>query len=578
MSYDLIVRGGHLADGRGGPTVETDVAVRDGRIAAIGRHLPGKATEEIDARGRLVTPGFVDIHTHYDGQALWDRHLWPSSLHGVTTAVMGNCGVGFAPVRPADRDRLVELMEGVEDIPGAALHEGLDWRWESFASYLDALAEQPRDIDIAAQLPHGALRVYVMGERALRLEAATEADATQMRALSAEAVRAGAIGFSTSRSMNHRSATGDPTPGLRASEAELTAIAMGLADANAGVLQFISDFDTPSLEEEFAMLCRVMSQSGRPLSFSLAQRHTVPGNWRRLLDLTAQAAKQGLPIKAQVAPRPIGVLLSLQGSRNPFSLCPSYQAIAAQPLAEKVRLLRDPVLKTQLLREIEEPDDDPLAPRLMAFERMYPFGNPPDYEPPPERSIAEMARRQGREAAELAYELMLADEGRSFLFAPFANYADGNLDVCRDMLADPHTVVGLGDGGAHVSIISDGSFPTHLLTHWGRDRPTGRFDIGWLVKRQTADTAAAVGLKDRGVVAPGYRADLNVIDLDRLAMTMPSMTHDLPAGGHRLVQGARGYDATIVAGQVTYRDGAPTGVLPGRLVRGGGTAPSAKGH
>jgi N-acyl-D-aspartate/D-glutamate deacylase len=572
MPFDLVIRGAELADGDGGPLRPADVAVAGGRIVEVGK-VSGRGREEIDARGRLVTPGFVDIHTHYDGQATWDSRLQPSSWHGVTTAVMGNCGVGFAPVRPQHRERLVELMEGVEDIPGAALHEGLSWQWHSFGDYLDELDRRPRDIDVAAQLPHGALRVYVMGERGARLEAATDDDLRQMRQLSAEAVRAGAIGFSSSRSVNHRSITGDPTPSLRASEAELRAIALGLRDAGRGVLQFISDFNVPSLDEEFAMLTRLVQESGRPMSFSLAQRHSAPEGWRKLLALVDDAQARGLPIVAQVAPRPIGVLLGLQGSRNPFSGCASYLAIAALPLAERVGLLRQPALRAALLAELQQAGDsqtphDPLIPRLSAFDRIYDFGDPPDYEPPPERAVTAIAQRRGQSAAETAYDLMLGDEGRAFLFAPFANYADGQLDACHQMLAHPHTVPGLGDGGAHVSIISDGSFPTYLLTHWGRDRAHGRFDIGWLVKRQTSDTARAVGLLDRGRVAPGYRADLNVIDFEHLRIAAPVMAADLPAGGRRLLQRAQGYDVTLVAGVPTYRHGEATGALPGRLVRG----------
>ena len=569
MLYDLVIRGGKLADGDGGPLRSADVAVSEGRIVAVGT-VAGRGRDEIDARGKLVTPGFVDLHTHYDGQATWDSRQQPSSWHGVTTAVMGNCGVGFAPVRPQHRNRLIELMEGVEDIPGAALHEGLSWQWESFGAYLDTLDQRPHDIDIAAQLPHGALRVYVMGERGARLEAATADDLQQMRQLSAEAVRAGAIGFSSSRSVNHRSISGEPTPSLRASEDELMAIALGLQDAGRGVLQFISDFNTPSLDAEFAMLTRLVAASGRPLSFSLAQRHSAPEHWRRLLALTAAANDQGLPIVAQVAPRPIGVLLGLQGSRNPFSGCPSYQAIAALSLDQRVTLLRQPGLRARLLDEVQylPSHRDPLVPRLTAFDRIYSFGDPPDYEPPADKAVTAIAQRLGVSPAEAALDLMLADNGRAFLFAPFANYADGHLDACHDMLAHPNTVPGLGDGGAHVSIISDASFPTYLLSHWGRDRARGRFDIGWLVKRQTADTARAVGLLDRGRVAPGYKADLNVIDLAALQCAVPVMASDLPAGGRRLLQRATGFDATIVSGLPVYRHGEATGALPGRLVRG----------
>ena len=567
-SFDLVIRGGEVADGLGGALISADVAIRDGLIVEVGQ-LTGSGKQEIDARGLLVTPGFVDIHTHYDGQVMWDSQLAPSSWHGVTTAVMGNCGVGFAPVRTRDHERLIELMEGVEDIPGAALHEGLGWGWESFADYLDAVERRPHDIDVCAQLPHGALRVYVMGERAARLEAATPDDIAQMRSLAAEAMRAGALGFSTSRSMNHRSIKGDPIPSLRATRDELMGIALGLRDAGRGVLQFISDFNAPSLEVEFAMLRELVEVSGRPMSISLAQRHSSSRGWRKLLDLVGDAVAAGLTMRAQVAPRPIGVLFGLQGSRNPFSACPSFKAeVAALPLAGKVERLRDPLLRARLLVEIEALQGDSMGLRLTAFDRIFPFGDPPDYEPAASSSLAAQAVSRGVSAAELAYDLLLEDEGRAFLFAPFANYADYNLDACREMLDDPNTVVGLGDGGAHVSIISDGSFPTYLLTHWGRDRPQGRFDLAWLVKRQTSDTARAVGLLDRGVIAPGMKADLNVIDMAKLGLSAPVMSADLPAGGKRLLQRASGYVATVVSGVPVYRDGQATGALPGRLVRG----------
>jgi N-acyl-D-aspartate/D-glutamate deacylase len=561
--HDLLVRGGRIADGLGSPLFEADVAVRDGRIVAVGRDL-GPAREELDAAGAVVAPGFVDIHTHYDGQAVWDSTLASSSWHGVTTAVMGNCGVGFAPVRIPDRDRLIELMEGVEDIPGVALHEGLDWDWESFADYLKALERRPHDMDLCAQLPHGALRVYVMGERAARLEMATPDDVARMRELAAEAMRAGALGFSTSRSINHRTIKGDPTPSLRASEAELTGIAMGLADAGRGVLQLLSDFDTPSLEEEFAMLRRVVEKSGRPLSFTVAQKHDDPEGWRKLLQLVAQAVKDGLPIRGQVAPRPIGMLLGLQASLNPFSGSPMVREIADKSLAERVAIMRDPAFKASVLEHLGRTTRKRLDLKLL-----FPFGDPPNYAPDPSTSIAAQAERTGRSPDDLAYELILQDEGRAFLYTPFANYRHGNLDACREMMEDPNTVIGLGDGGAHVGMISDASFPTFLMTHWSREcgRSDG-FDLSWLIKRQTSDTARTVGLLDRGVIAPGMKADLNVIDVAKLALPAPRMTFDLPAGGKRLLQKAEGYRATVLSGVVTYRAGEATGALPGRLVRG----------
>jgi N-acyl-D-aspartate/D-glutamate deacylase len=571
--YELVIRGGTLADGTGAALRDADIAIKDGRIAAVGS-FSGAGDEEIDARGQLVTPGFVDIHTHYDGQATWDHQIAPSSWHGVTTAVMGNCGVGFAPVRPQDHNRLIELMEGVEDIPGAALHEGLRWNWQSFPDYLEALAARSFDIDICAQLPHGALRVFVMGERGARLEPATPEDIAEMRDLTAAAMRAGAIGFSTSRTINHRTVTGDPTPSLRASEAELRGIAMGIRDAGSGVIEMISDFDTPGVEEEFGMIRRIMEASGRPLSLSLAQAHGGPEKWRDLLALIEGAADDGLPIRAQVAPRPIGVLYGLQASLNPFSALIAYREIADRPHGERLAAMRDPVFRSRLLAEAAAENGSGPSRRLMAFDRMFALGDMPDYEPPQANSIASIAQREGRPPEEVAYEGMLQDDGKAFLFAPFANYAHFNLDACGEMIASRHTVMGLGDGGAHVGLISDASYPTYLLSHWGRDRAHGRFDLAWLVKRQTADTAQAVGLLDRGVIAPGMKADVNVIDFDRLSVAAPEMAFDLPAGGKRLLQRANGYTATIASGAVIYREGVPTGALPGRLVRGPQAAPA----
>ena len=567
MDYDLIVRGGNIADGKGGALYEGDVAVTNGKISAVGE-VSGKGAEEIDAKGKLVTPGFVDIHTHYDGQATWDTRLAPSSWHGVTTVVMGNCGVGFAPVHTGDHARLIELMEGVEDIPGVALHEGLKWNWESFGDYLDALEQVPHDIDVCAQLAHGALRVYVMGERGAAIEPANETDIAKMRHLTKEAMEAGAIGFTTSRTILHKSVKGEPTPGLRAEEAELMGIAMGIADAGRGVMELISDFDSPDPLTEFAMLRRLVERSGRPLSLSLAQAGSSPDGWRGLLGLIEQASKDGLAIRGQVAPRPIGLLLGLQGTINPFIAHETFAQIKDKPLADKVRIMRDPSFRARMLAETEARTTHPLARRVMAFDRIFLLGDPPNYEPPKETSLAAQAARGNREAQDIAYDMLLEDDGRAFLFLPFANYTDFNLDACHDMIAHPNTVQGLGDGGAHVGIISDASFATYLLPHWGRDRATGKFDLGYLVKRQTADTARAVGLMDRGVIAPGKKGDLNVIDFDRLQVRRPVMAFDLPAGGKRLLQGAHGYDATIVSGQVAYRNGEATNVLAGKLVRG----------
>lgn len=569
-TIDLVIRGATVADGLGNPLVQADVAVHAGRIAAVGT-VTDRGREEIDAGGLLLTPGFVDIHTHYDGQAVWDQRFAPSSWHGVTTAVMGNCGVGFAPVRIQDRERLIELMEGVEDIPGVALHEGLDWAWESFADYLDALERRPHDIDFCAQLPHAALRVYVMGERASRLEMATSEDMARMRTLAAEAMRAGAIGFSTSRSINHKSVKGDPTPSLRAAEEELTQIALGVRDAGSGVLQMISDFDGQDVDAEFALMQRLAQVSGRPLSFSLMQKHKNPQGWRRVLALTADANRAGVAMTAQVAPRGVGILLGLQASRNVFSECPSYQAIAELPFDERVRRMRDPALRTRLLHEIHAFASTPLGQRLVEFTNIFRFGNPPDYNPGPDASVAAIAGRAGRPPAEVAYDLMLAEDGHAMLYSPFANYAERNLEACGEMLADPHTVVGLGDGGAHVGLVNDASFQTFVLSYW---RGSDRFTLPQLVRRMTRDTASTAGLLDRGVVAPGMTADLNLIDLERLGMALPHPQFDLPAGSRRLMQRASGYVATLVSGVVVYREGQATGALPGRLVRGPQPAPA----
>jgi len=561
MAHDLVIRGGLVVDGLGGEPRQGDVAVDGGTIAAVGS-VRARGTAEIDATGLLVTPGFVDIHTHYDGQATWDSSVAPSSWHGVTTAVMGNCGVGFAPVRPDAHAQLISLMEGVEDIPGAVLDEGIDWTWESFGQYLGAVERRPHEIDLCAQLPHGALRLYVMGERAARLEEATEADAVAMRQLARQAMEAGAIGFTTSRTLNHRTASGDPTPSLRATAHELEMIVQGVADAGHGVVELISDF-WPDPEAEFALIRNLVALTGRPLSVSLAQNHQRPEAWRDLLDRIEAAAASGLPLRAQVAPRPIGLLLGLQSSFHPFTGHPSYRAIAGLPLAEQVRALRDPTLRRTLLSEAR-----PRGRGIIDYGRMFPLGDVPDYEPAPESSLESMAEARGMEPTELALDLMLEDEGRNFLFAPFSNYADCNLNACGEMMAHPDTVFGLGDGGAHVGIISDASFPTYALSHWARDRAHDRVGVGWMVEQLTSRTARTVGLWDRGAVRVGLRADLNVIDFDRLRCERPTMAYDLPAGGKRLLQRARGYAATIVNGELIARHGEPTGALPGRLVRG----------
>ena len=569
-TYDLVIRGGLLVDGTGAAAREADVAIRGGRIEAVGRIAEG-GEEELDARGKLVTPGFVDVHTHYDGQATWEERLQPSSLHGVTTVVMGNCGVGFAPCRPRDHERLIRLMEGVEDIPFPVLSSGLPWTWEHFPEYLERLSERRFDVDVGAQLPHAALRVYVMGERGANREPATEADIAEMAVITRRAIEAGALGFSTSRTLNHRTSDGQPTPTLRASEAELTGIAMAMASADGGrglgVLQVVSDF--AEAEQEFAIMRRVVERSRRPLSFSLTQHARAPERWSHLLDKLHAAVGDGLPMRAQVCGRPVGILLGFELTMQPFSAHPSYRTIARLPLAERIARLRDPDFRKRLLAEQTTAEQGFIAGLPRHWHSVYLMGEQPDYEPPPEHSVAALAAARGLDPYALALDHMLGRDGRAMLYLPFLNYADGSLAPSLAMLEHPDTILGLSDGGAHVGMICDGSFPTSNITHWTRDRTRGpKLPLEQMVHMQTQRTAEALGLFDRGRVAPGQRADLNVIDYAALGLFAPEVRYDLPAGGRRLMQRARGYEATIVAGEITYRDGQATGALPGRLVRG----------
>lgn len=559
MPFDLVIRCGTVIDGTGAAPRTADVAITGDCIVDVGS-VGAKGLREIDADGALVTPGFVDIHTHYDGQATWDERLQPSSGHGVTTVVSGNCGVGFAPVRPDDRETLVELMEGVEDLPGTVLHEGLSWEWETIADYLDALDRRHYDIDIAAQVCHGPVRLYVMGQRGADREPASPEEIAEMGRLAADGIRAGALGFTTSRTLNHRTSRGEPTPTLTAAREELVGIARAIGETGQGVLQVVSDFADSDVEGE--TLLEMMRESGRPLSISLLQ--AAPGlGYRSRLDLLDAARTEGLAMRAQVAARAVGILLGLQGSINPLSRMPSYQAVADLPLADQARILSGTECRRRLGAEVREK-------RLpFPIERIFELTDPPDYEPQPDASIAARAHRAGLDAHDLYIDLLLGEEGRALLYLPFLNYFDGNLDAAAEMIAHPHTVPGLSDGGAHVGTICDASFPTSLLTHWGRDRRQGMtFALPFLVQRQCRATAEAVGLLDRGLLAPGYKADLNVIDFENLTLGQPRMVHDLPAGGKRLVQGAQGYLHTIVSGVETYSDGQPTGSLPGRLVRG----------
>ncbi len=564
-AHDLIIRGGTVIDGTGSPARTADVAITGGIVTEVGR-VGGTANQELDADGLLVTPGLVDIHVHYDGQATWDTRLIPSAWHGVTTVVAGNCGVGFAPVRPADHDRLIQLMEGVEDIPGAALHEGLPWTWQSFPEFLDALDGRPYDVDIATHVPHGALRLNVMGERGAQREMATPADIEAMATLAREAVEAGAIGFSTSRTRNHRSSNGELTPTLTADADELLGIARAVGATGRGVLQVVSDFD--DVDAEFALFRAMAETSGRPLSFSLAG--VVEANWRRQLELLEQANAEGVTMRGQAAARAIGILLGLQCTLHPLLNNPVWKEISSLPVREQASVMADPAFKERVLAAARAGRNSAMS----GYDRMYELDDPPDYEPAASTSVHARAARDGRDPLDYAYDLLIRDEGRTFLYVPIINWFDGKLDAVGEMLAHEHTVPGLSDGGAHVGTICDASFPTTFLSYWGRDRKEGRMDLPYLVRQHTKDTAETVGLLDRGVLAPGYRADVNLIDFTTLRPRRPEMRHDLPAGGKRLLQRADGYVATIVKGEMTYRNGEPTEALPGRLLRGGTRAPS----
>src|SRR4051794_5659799 len=528
--HELVIRGGTVVDGTGEPARTADVAVAAGVVTEVGR-VDGRGAREIAADGLLVTPGFVDIHTHYDGQASWGERMIPSAWHGVTTVVSGNCGVGFAPVRPADHDRLIELMEGVEDIPGTVLHEGLRWNWQSFPEFMDALDTRRFDVDVAVQVPHGALRLHVMGERGARREDATPADIDAMAALARDAIDQGALGFTTSRTLNHRTSRGELTPTLTASADELVGIAREIGASGRGVLQVVSDF--ADVDEEFALFRRMAEESGRPLSFSLVQ--TRGDAWRRQLDLLTEATASGVAMRAQVAPRAVGLLLGLQCTLHPLLTNAVYREVADLPIDERVAALAQPGFRARVLdAHAAAGPGSALGGRLLhAFGRMFELGDPPDYEPDPATSIAARAERSGRDPLDLAYDLLLADGGRAMLYLPRPNWADGNLDAAGEMLAPPDTVVGLGDGGAHVGTICDASFPPTLLTWGGRDRPHGRLDLPLLVRRHTAAPAAAVGLLDRGILAAGHRAHVNVIDFQRLTARRPEMVLDLPAGRER---------------------------------------------
>ena len=573
-NFDLVIRGGTVVDGSGGPARTADVGIDGGIVTDVGHGL-GRGRREVRADGAVVTPGFVDIHTHYDGQASWDERLLPSSWHGVTTVVMGNCGVGFAPATAGHRQRLIDLMEGIEDIPGTALHAGLSWDWESFDDYLCSLAARPHDIDFATQVPHAALRVHVMGDRALAGEWASPDDVAAMARLARSGVEAGALGFTTSRTLNHRSVTGELTPTYDTDVAELAGIAAELGAAGQGVLQLVADFLDPAADLD--VILEMARASGRPVSVSLVQFPLRPGAYREVLSRLAAASEEGLVVRAQVAARAIGLLMGLQCTLHPFMTNPVWGDIGGLPVTEQARVMRDPGFKAAVLAaQTDARNRNLIGGRLIhKYDLMYELTDPPTYEPDPRDSIAARAARDGRTGEDLVYDIITGDDGQAMVYVMSANYVSGNLDAVHEMLAHPCTLPGLSDGGAHVGTISDGSFPTTLLAHWARDRRRGRFPVEYIVQQQARDTAWAVGLDDRGVLAPGYRADVNVIDLDRLRLRRPEMHFDLPGGGRRLLQRAEGYLHTFVRGQETYAGGEPTEALPGRLIRGARPAPAS---
>ena len=571
--HDIVIRGGTIVDGTGAPASNGDVAIDGDRIVQVGgRAGPGK--REVKADGRLVTPGWVDVHTHYDGQATWDPVLAPSSWHGATTIVFGNCGVGFAPVRREHQTALIEMMEGVEDIPGITLTEGLKWDWESFPEYLDALARLPRTIDVAAQVAHHPLRVYAMGERAINHELAAAEDIELMARLTEEALKAGAVGFTTSRTDQHKTLAGDLVPGRYAEHDELIAIGRAMGRAGRGTFGFLSDFEDEAAEWKWVR--QVARESGRPVWFLLTDRSYDPQRWRRLMDGVRAGRAENLPLYAQVAGRPVGLTLGLNTSLNPFGLREGYAEVAKLPPSEMLAKLRTPELRRLILSQEASPRLLEVLPPLSRqiatrWDRMYPLGDQPDYEPPPERSIAALAEKAGVTPQEYCYDYLTGGDGGRMVYFPVTNYVHGDLEVVREMIEDPHTVLGLSDGGAHCGVICDASLNTSMLAHWVRDRSRGRrLPLEFTVQQMTSGTADFYGFKDRGRLQPGKKADVNVIDFDGLTLHSPKMIFDLPAGGRRLVQKVDGYDMTICAGVPIFEKGEETGTRPGKLVRSTG--------
>jgi N-acyl-D-aspartate/D-glutamate deacylase len=572
VGHELVIRGGTVVDGTGAQARTADVAIDEGLIREVGQ-VDERGAREIDADGLLVTPGWVDVHTHYDGQATWDDVLAPSAWHGVTSVVMGNCGVGFAPAAPDRHEWLIGLMEGVEDIPGTALAEGIQWEWDTFPEYLDALDRRRWTVDVGTQVPHGAVRAYVMGERGARNEPATTEDIAAMRAVVRDAIAAGALGFSTSRTLAHRAIDGEPVPGTFAAEDELFGIGGALRELGRGVFELApmgsAGEDVIAPVKEVDWMCRLSAAIGRPVTFALLQVDGAPDLWRDLLDRSLDAVATGAQVIPQVAGRMTGLLSGLQTTYSLLDVIPAFMEVKARSTSHDalVDALRDPAVRERILSF--EPDA-PTRVRLDdAYSKTYVLGSPPDYEPGPEATVAAIAVRRGRPALEVAYDAMLEDGGRTMLLVPILNYSDGSLEPIREMLLHPQAALGLADGGAHVGVICDASMPTFMLTHWVRDRTRGgRLPLEWVVKKQTADTARLYGLRDRGTLAPGMLGDVNLVDLEALGLDTPFVAADLPAGGKRLLQRATGYIETIKRGVTTFADGEDTGARPGRLIRG----------
>ena len=558
--YDLIIRNGHVVDGSGGKSGILDVAVKDGLIQAVGENLPDTASNEIDAAGLIVTPGFVDVHTHYDGQATWDSHLNPSSNLGTTTVVMGNCGVGFAPCKPEDRDVLIQLMEGVEEIPETAMAEGLPWTWESFPEYLDTLDAKPRDIDVAALVPHGPVRVFVMGERAVNRETATDEDISKMQAVIEESVNAGGVGFSTSRTLVHRTSTGSPVPTYKAATHELKQLGMALSGEKGHVFQLISDWE--DLDEEFSILRSTSESTGAKGTFTLLHLDNQPDLWRQQLDHIEHAQSEGLDIRGQVLSRPVGMLMGHPASMSPFSPRPTFRSLEDLPWNEKIAKLKTPEIKSQILGEdIDQPH---IFVKLFSrrFDKMYPLEEPIEYLPAPDTSVAARAQAEGVEPVEWLYDYFLGNDGNNLIYIPAANFSDH----IPELLTHPNTVSALGDGGAHVGSICDASANIYVITKWVKERKS--FELEKAIHLLTRQPAELYSLKDRGLIAPGYKADINLIDYEALSLKTPHIVHDLPAGGKRLLQHANGIVSTMVSGTVIYQSGEATGALPGKLERG----------